>query len=136
MKKLVLFVLLGLVFVACVAPSGVECPPCPTCPSIHEAEVPTPSLSSEKPEVEIVDMTFKRDSIGNFIVMGILRNNGNATARGLEITCMGYDSNDHLVDTNMTYPDVTTLKVGGETAYTCYLDEVSPIKEYKCQVRW
>jgi hypothetical protein len=128
----------ALLLVSCAAqiPSCPPCPPCPTCPAAGPAQALTAVPSPGEGELDIADMTFNRDSIGNFIVMGIIRNEGHTAVRGIEVSCTAYDSSERLVDTHTTYPELTTLAPGQETTYTCYLDEVSPIDSYKCVVQW
>jgi hypothetical protein len=135
---MLLGLLFGVLSMSCTTLTGScpPCPPCPTCPAAGQVPVPTAAPIAGQGEVDIVDMTFKRDSIGSFIVMGILKNQGDTRVQHIEVSCTAYDSDHHLVDTHTTYPEVTTLAPGQETTYTCYLDEVSPIDSFECVVRW
>lgn len=135
---LLLGLLLGVLAMSCSTQTGScpPCPPCPTCPAAGDVEVPTAAPRGAEGELSIVDMTFKRDSIGSFIAMGIIKNEGDITVNRLEVSCTGYDSGHHMVDTHTTYPEQTSLAPGQETTFTCYLDEVSPIDSYECVVQW
>ena len=95
---------------------------------------PTARPVVQRLQVEIIDTTFKRDTIGNLIVMGIIKNKGRSRVGQLEVSCIAYDASKHMVDTHTTFPELTSLDPGEETTFTCYLDEVSPIASYKCKV--
>jgi hypothetical protein len=138
MGALLLGLLFGVLSMSCTTLTGScpPCPPCPTCPGAGEVPVPTAAPIMRRGELDIIDMSFKRDSIGSFIVMGIVKNEGDITANRIQVSCTAYDSGHHLVDTHTTYPELTSLGPGQETTFTCYLDEVSPIDSYECVVQW
>lgn len=129
---LIIIVLLAAGLVSCRANEST-CPPCPPCPA---CDVVAPTEAHGEAELEILQMTNKRDTIGNFIAMGIIENIGDATARQVEVACTAFGQGGGMVDTHGTYPELTTIGPGQRTTYTCYLDEVSPIATYECVVTW
>lgn len=136
MKKTILVVLLPLLVACGTSPACPPCPECPPCPgtptSVQVVATPTSVPSGEETSIVFVDMTYKRDSIGNFIVMGIVLNDGQVTARSLQVNCRGYAADGGLVDIHTTYAEPTTLSPGEEATFTCYLEETSAIDEYEC----
>ena len=84
------------------------------------------------PKAKILNINHKRDSIGNFIIIGEVKNNGQVRIRFLKVSCKGYDSGGNLVDAHTTYAEPSHLKPDDDAIFTCYLDETKSIESYKC----
>jgi len=123
--------ILLLIMGACTA-NMESCPPCPPCNAVEPVE-PKPQT---KADLDITDMNHRRDGIGNLIIVGLIENAGSGTARQVEVSCSAFGADGGLVNLHTTYPRQMTIAPGQETSFECYLDETSPVTDYKCVVSW
>lgn len=126
-KAACLLPILAALIVSC---GGSSCPPCPTCP----AAGPAPAAGMP---LEIVDQTFKRDTIGHYIAMGMLRNVTDAPVDLVryEVSCTAFDADGHMVDTGIAYPEGDTVQPGEDVPFSTYLDETAPIESCECKAQ-
>jgi hypothetical protein len=134
MKKAILFVMMIILMLGSGC-SGGTCPPCPPCPACDVVKPVDPKPQSNA-DLDIIDMNDRRDGIGNIIIVGLIKNNGPGIARQVEVTCSIFGSSGSLIDVHTTYPRQMTINSDQETAFECYLDEISPATKYECTVHW
>jgi hypothetical protein len=93
------------------------------CLWIYYSESPETARSDVRNEVAIISKSYRRDSIGSFIIDGEIENQGSHTWLFVELSGSGYDKSGNLVDTGTTYADVERLRPGDKSTFTIYIDE-------------
>jgi hypothetical protein len=125
MAVLGIIAVLAVSFYCCVSsplssPSGTNSP----------ASRPDP-----RNDLDISDVNYRRDGIGNLIITGEIENNSNRTWCFVQVSASGYDANGDLVDTGWTYADMERIRPGDVSPFTIYIDEEGRgIVNYKVQI--
>ena len=73
----------------------------------------TTDTHPEAAKVVIINSTANKDSIGNYIITGVVQNKNNFGVAFVKINATGYDKDGNVVNKNIVYADVNDLSRRG-----------------------
>ena len=130
---LILIVAIGGMFspdkTTTTAPTTTQTSTQPTTTTTQPTQTSTGSM-------QVLSSSSRRDSIGNYIISGEIKNNYNTPVTYPQIVGTGYDSSGKVVASHTTYADLDTIPAGGTSPFECYLDdENNQIVKYQLQTQ-
>lgn len=100
-----------------------------------------PTVSDSSPtrfaQIEIVDWINRLSGSGSyFFVEGILRNNGDKTARRVKVKIRALDRNGKLVSLEDGYADPYDIPPGRESTFSVMVDYSPKITQFQINTHW